>query len=82
MVRYNENYVHLPDCLPSVKLLADMPPTSRLAGIVWGAPKWLSAIVEKRLGRVQEVKEIDSQGQETGKVLGYFFLKGVHGNPR
>lgn len=78
MIRFNEGYVHLADCAPSVRLLATPPEFSRLAKIVRAAPKWLSAIIEKRLGRVQEVREIDGEGKETGKTLGYFFLREVN----
>lgn len=77
MIRFNNQYVHLAECNPSVKLLAQAPTFSRAAQILWGAPRWLSALTEKWLGRVQEVKEIDSEGQETGKTLGYFFVKEV-----
>lgn len=80
MIRFNNGYIHLADCAPSVKLLATVPEFSRLAKIVRRAPKWLSAIIERYLGKVQEVKEIDADGKDTGVTLGYFFLKEIsHG---
>lgn len=82
MIRFNEQYVHLAECMPSVKLLASAPTFSRAAQILWGAPRWLSALTEKWLGKVQEVREIDSEGKETGKTLGYFFLREVTKNGR
>lgn len=77
MIRFNNGYVHVADCAPSVKLLATVPEFSRAARIVKHAPKWLSAIVEKYTGKVQEVQEIDAEGKETGKTLGYFFMRGA-----
>lgn len=76
MVRYMNGYVHVPDCTPGTRLLAQPPEFSKFAAQVFklkdGRVKtWL----EKRYGRVQQVQEIDALGEETGKVLGYFFLK-------
>lgn len=83
MIRFNNGYVHLADCKPSVRLLATAPKFSRAAALVWRSPKWLSAMIEKYTGKVQEVQEIDAEGNETGKILGYFFLREVNnGRPR
>ncbi len=75
MIRFNNSYVHLHECAPAVKLLASAPQFSWAARLLWGAPRWLSALTEKWLGRVQEVQEIDIDGKETGKILGYFFME-------
>lgn len=76
MVRYRGGFVHLHDCLPGTKLLAEPPRFSKMARAVFGMPAWMRGGVEKRLGKAQQVKEIDPQGKETGRVLGYFFWKG------
>lgn len=78
MIRFNNGYVHVSDCAPSVKLLVSVPEFSRLAKIVGASPKWLSALIERYTGKVQEVKEIDAQGRDTGVTLGYFFLREVN----
>lgn len=74
MVQYNSGYVHLEDCAPGTHLLAMPPKFSPVARLVHGLPEWLQKRVERRTGYVQQVKEIDPNGKETGKVLGYFFL--------
>ena len=76
MVRYNNGFVHLYDCAPGTKLLAVPPKFSRTAKMIYGLPAWMRTGVEKRTGKAQQVKEIDPQGKETGKILGYFFWKG------
>lgn len=74
MVPYQKGYVHLVDCDPSTHLLAMPPEFSFWAKIVHGLPAGLQKQIEKRAGAVQQVKEIDPAGRETGKTLGYFFL--------
>jgi hypothetical protein len=75
MVRYNNGFVHLVDCVPGTRLLTVPPTFSQRARFVFGLPKTIRKNIEKRSGPVQEVREIDEAGKETGKVLGYFFLK-------
>lgn len=75
MVRYMNGFVHLQDCMPGTKLLALPPAFSKLAEYVYKLPVRVRAAVENRTGKAQRVDEIDAEGQETGKVLGYFFLK-------
>jgi len=75
MVRYANGYIHLEDCAPATRLLAEPPKFSRLAKIIYQLPARVRKLVEKRTGRAQAVEEIDPEGKETGKVLGYFFLK-------
>lgn len=73
MVKYRNGYVHLDDCAPETKLLAEPPKFSRLAKIVFKLPEKLRQRVEKFTGKPQRVDEIDANGQETGRTLGYFF---------
>ena len=78
MVKYMNSYVHLVDCKPDTKLLAEMPAMNKWAKVVIKLPEWLRRPVEKRTGHAQEVREIDAEGKETGRVLGHFFYpKGV-----
>lgn len=75
MIQYMNSFVHLQDCNPNLKLLPQMPEFDRMAGVVFKLPAKLRAFVEKRTGIAQQVEEIDTQGNKTGKVLGYFFMK-------
>jgi len=75
MVRYMNGFVHLEDCAPGTKLLAHPPAFSRTARLVFNLPAKLRTAAEKRTGKAQRVDEIDAEGKETGKTLGYFFLK-------
>jgi len=75
MVKYMNGFVHLEDCAPGTRLLAEPPKFSKLARVVFGLPERVRKAIEKRAGRAQRVDEIDANGKETGKVLGYFFLK-------
>jgi len=77
MVKYRNGYVHLYDCKPGTKLLTEIPPLSKIAGIVFKLPARLRTYLEKHMGAVKELQEIDQEGKNTGKVLGYFFWKGV-----
>lgn len=76
MTPFNNGYVHLQDCMPGTQLMADPPAQySRLARFVYGLPEWIRKMVEARTGAVKRVDEIDPQGAETGKTLGYIFYK-------
>lgn len=75
MVPFNQGYVHLHDCTPGTRMLVAAPRFSPVAKVVYKAPKWLHALSEKWLGKAEKVLEVDGEGKETGKVLGYFFLK-------
>lgn len=76
MVQYMNGFIHLDDCAPGTQLLRMAPNYTRWAQMVYKLPKALRAQVEKVTGGTHEVLEIDSEGKETGKVVGYFFLKG------
>lgn len=73
MVVYMNGFVHLPDCQPEVRLLPALPEFSRVAGWVYKLPEKIRGAVERYTGRVQFVKEIDKQGEQTGEILGFFF---------
>lgn len=76
MTPFNNGYVHLADCMPGTKLMADPPAQySRWAKMIYTLPEWIRKLVEARTGAVKRVDEIDPQGQETGKTLGYIFYK-------
>ncbi len=76
MVRSGDGFVHQADCAPGTTVLTNPPPNSRFARRVYNMKDgWLKRWMEKRNGKAQCVKEIDPQGNETGKILSYFFLK-------
>lgn len=76
MVPYMNGYIHLIDCKPDTNLLRDTPQFNKFAGFVYGLPRGLRAQVCKVTGYPQQVREIDETGKETGKIIGYFFLRG------
>lgn len=63
-------------CIFAHAYLRDTPEFNKLAGWVYGLPKGLRAQVCKVTGYPQQVREIDETGKETGKIIGYFFLRG------
>lgn len=76
MIQYMNVYAHLPDCKPDTFLLPQLPEFSKLAGLVYCMKnEKLKNALEKRWGLAQVVKDITAEGQETGVVLGYFFMK-------
>src|SRR3990167_1529905 len=77
MARYMNGWVHTTDCLPGTRFLAHAPAFSKWAGAVGrlGRGNPARKFVEAFTGPAQEVREIDPEGKETGKVLGHFFLK-------
>ena len=77
MIRFNNGFVHLHDCSPNTKLMAAPPEFSPWAAAVYQMPKLVREPLEKIYGYAKQVKEIDPQGAETGKVLGYFFFRGT-----
>lgn len=76
MVQYMNGYIHLTDCTPGTKLLRVPPRYNRMAAVVSKLPAWARGGVEKYTGRAEAIREINLQGEETGKVLGYIFMKG------
>ena len=79
MVKYMNGFVHLVDCKPDTRLMAEPPKFSWMAGLIYKLPTTLGAkdLIEKITGKAQEVQEIDLNGKETGKVLGHFFLNAI-----
>ena len=75
MVRCQNGFIHVEECAPGVVVLASEPKYSRLAEKVFRLPDTLRKVIEKKMGVVKEIKEIDENGEETGKTLGYFFYK-------
>lgn len=73
MVKFNKTFVHAFDCTPGTKLITVPPEFSKLAKFIFQLPAWLRKQVEKITGFAKEVKEVDAQGTDTGKILGYFF---------
>lgn len=76
MVKHGNSYVHTEDCTPGTRLLSELPAFSKSAKFVYSLPVKLRDFVERFTGKVQYVKEIDTRGEETGNIIGYFFLKG------
>lgn len=74
MVQYMNGYVHLNDCTPGTRLLPSMPNFNIIAGLIYKFPMILRQRIEKLTGITQEVREIDQEGKETGRILGHFFL--------
>lgn len=77
MVPFNQGYIHLIDCAPGTKLLAEPPKSySPAASLIYRLPAWLRKPIERRTGLARKVEEIDPQGQPTGRTLGYVFHRG------
>ncbi len=77
MVPFNNGYVHLVDCTPGTKLLAVPPKFSSVAQMIYSLPEFMRAPLEKIFGRAQVAKEVDPEGNDTGRTLGYFFFRGT-----
>lgn len=78
MVPFNRGFVHLIDCTPGTKLMAEPPGQfSRWAQMVYKLPEWMRKSIEKRTGAVKRIDEIDPEGKETGNTLGYIFYRGT-----
>lgn len=76
MVMSGTGFVHLVECKPDLKLLNEPPPVSERARFVFHLPEKVRKLFEKYTGEAKELHEIDERGNDTGKVLGYFFYKG------
>jgi hypothetical protein len=76
MIRYRGGWIHMRECAPETKLLTEIPKLSRVAKMVYKMPAKMRFRIEKRFGAVKELQEINEEGTQTGKVLGYFFWKG------
>lgn len=76
MTRYRNGYVHMNDCMPGTKLLTEIPKLNKTAAVVYRMPPKIRKVLEKKTGVAKQLQEIDAEGNQTGKVLGYFFWKG------
>jgi hypothetical protein len=66
------------DCKPETKLMPQAPAHfSRWAKMVYGLPAWMRTRIEKTTGAAKRIDEIDPQGKETGKTLGFIFYRGT-----
>lgn len=78
MVPFNQGVVHLIDCMPGTKLMAQPPSNfSKMAKLVYGLSEGIRNVIEKRTGVVKRIDEIDLHGKETGKTLGFIFYRGT-----
>jgi len=76
MVRSGNGYVHQADCVPGTRILTEPPPNSKFAERVFGMKDGMPRrFIENRYGKAQCVREVDVDGNETGKILSYFFQK-------
>ena len=82
MVQYMNGFIHLTDCAPGTQLLRMAPNYTPWARLVFRIPAGFRKQVERVTGAAHEVLEIDGEGRETGKVVGYFFTKGKPNAPR
>jgi len=80
MVQFNQGFVHLHECTPGTKLMAEAPQFTRWAQFVFGLPLPIRNAVERFTGAAKQVKEVDPEGHDTGKTLGYFFFKSNGGS--
>lgn len=81
MVYIGQNsYIHAVDCQPGTHIIMTPQKYTRTAEFVSKLPEALRKAIEKRTGKATAMKEIEPDGTETGKILGYFFYKdGSHG---
>jgi len=75
MVACMNGFIHTFDCAPGTVVLSQEPKYNKLAEKVYKLPAKVRKVIEKRMGEVKQIGEIDSQGKETGNILGYFFYK-------
>jgi hypothetical protein len=75
MVACMQGFIHAHDCAPGTIVLSSEPEYSKMAEHVYRMPDRLRKMVEKKMGEVKQIKEIDAEGNETGKINGYFFYK-------
>jgi hypothetical protein len=56
-------------------VMSSEPRYNKWAAQVYKLPASVRKVIEKRMGEVKQISEIDADGKETGKILGYFFYK-------
>lgn len=75
MVACMNGFIHVHDCAPGTVVLSSEPKYDKWAEKVYKLPAKVRKMIEKKMGEVKRIDEIDAQGKETGKILGYFFYK-------
>ena len=75
MVQCMNGFIHTYDCAPGTVVLSSEPKYDKWAEKVYKLPAKVRKVIEKKIGEVKQIKEIDAHGNETGKILGYFFYK-------
>jgi len=75
MVACMNGFIHTFDCAPGTVVLSQEPKYNKMAEKVFKLPKSIRKVIEKRMGEVKQIGEIDAHGKETGNILGYFFYK-------
>lgn len=75
MAKFGNGFVHINNCNPGRRMLANPPTYSDWARRVYNMPESLRGVIEKFTGKTQMVYEVDQNGQETGVIAGYFFLE-------
>lgn len=70
MVRFGSGFIHLVDCAPGTRLLAQPPANNRLAERVYKMKSGrVRSFLERQLGRAQVVENIENE-----QPVSYFFL--------
>jgi hypothetical protein len=75
MVACMNGFIHAHDCTPGTVVLSSEPKYDKWAAKVYKLPDKIRKAIEKRMGEVKRIDEVDKDGNETGKILGYFFYK-------
>lgn len=78
LIHWQNGYVHKDDCNPEQALLVVPPRFSWWAGIRYRVSDWFKnrKVMAFVRGNAQRVKEINPEGVETGRILGYVFVEG------
>jgi len=76
MVKWNDAFIHVPDCKPEVKTLLEPPTYSKLARYIHNMRDGkIKGFSQRVFGRTVAVEEVTPDGKLTGRVLGYFFQR-------
>jgi len=74
MVKWNDAFIHTPDCKPEVRTLLEPPMYSQWARLVYNMHDGkIKDLIQQALGRAAVVEEVTPDGKVTGVVMGYFF---------
>ena len=75
LVACQNGFIHTFDCAPGTVILSQEPKYNKMAARVFKMPPKVRKAIEKKMGEVKEIAEVDVNGKPTGKILGYFFYK-------